>query len=74
MRSTISTWEDAISAIIFKKPLFARSHLPATPRGAFPQPTTAPNDIEVATRAKSEEHYIMLVESDVRSSVHGILP
>lgn len=74
MRSSISTWEGALSEIIFKKSLFHRESASPQPGRACQQPTTAHDDIKGATRVKSEEQYTMLVESDVRGSVHGILP
>lgn len=74
MRSTINTWEDALADIICKKPLFYRLHMPSAGRGERHQPDPAQDESKRAKRAKPVEHYTMLVETDVVSSVHGILP
>lgn len=74
MRSMIHTWEDALTEAIFKKALLCGLHATPQGKGRRHQPDTAPDAINPAKRAKPAEQYTMLVETDVVSSVHGILP
>ena len=74
MRSTISTWEDALAEIIFNKPLFDWLHMTSPERCKRHQPDTTQGETKRSNPVKPAEQYTMLVETDVVSSVHSILP